>query len=463
MKVIVAGGGLAGLTAARALSRDGASVTVLEARERLGGRVCTVHLGESQHGELGGEFIDAEHEAIRGLCDELALPLVRVLRSGFTHRFRGSDGDFHVSRTRPWTELEKLAAPLLREYRSAGGNPESDAVREMATFSLRAWLRRQHATPEQHAMADALRGFFLADPDDLSVVAVVEQLASSAGRSATADRPASTGSSGREVARPAQAEMYRVEGGNDRIVDALARESRAAILLRHRITSFAQATDRVIVTAIDGHGLQQQLEADAALITMPASTLADVAFTPALPDNQWRALRALQYGRATKVIVQSPRDAFRGRARAFATDTPLGAFWDGTEGQRPTSNSQLSTNSVLTFLAGASASPALQARAARGPHALLSDLCWLGMAGAPVDAMHTTTWEDDPFARGGYAYADPGFDPAWRALLAQRAGRFVFAGEHTSKRWQGYMEGAVESGLRAAREVTSVRGSKITT
>jgi monoamine oxidase len=75
------------------------------------------------------------------------------------------------------------------------------------------------------------------------------------------------------------------------------------------------------------------------------------------------------------------------------------------------------------------------------------------MAGAEVDAIHTHTWEDDPFARGGYAYFDPGFDPCWRAQLGRRAGRIVFGGEHTSQRWQGYMNGAVESGLRAAEEI----------
>jgi len=55
--------------------------------------------------------------------------------------------------------------------------------------------------------------------------------------------------------------------------------------------------------------------------------------------------------------------------------------------------------------------------------------------------------------RGGYAFLDPGFDPAWRALLSRRAGRMVFAGEHTSERWQGYMNGAVASGQRAGREL----------
>jgi monoamine oxidase len=451
MKVIVAGAGLSGLVAARALARDGAAVTVMEARTRAGGRVWTLRgaLRGGQHAELGGEFIDGDHDDMSRLCRELSLPLVRVLQAGFTHRFRGNDGEYHVSRTRPWTELESLLAPLLRRYRGANGDPTSDAVREIATWSVRQWLQSRGASREQHAMADALRGFFLADPDELSVLPLVAQLA--------------------QGGSPAQAKMCRIEGGADRLVDALVHDTPARLLLGHRITAVAQAADRVTVTAIDEHGHQQQLEADAAVITLPASALASVSITPALPEAQWRAITTLKYGCATKVVVQLSRPPFRARARAFATDTPLGAFWDSTEGQGGEDKSQIPnphsqqghrhSHHVLTFLAGGAASRTLRARADRGPHAVLSDLCWLGLANAPVDAFHAVTWEDDPFARGGYAYLDPGFDPALGPQLARRSGRLVFAGEHTSERWQGYMNGAVESGLRAARELGDDRSS----
>ena len=71
-------------------------------------------------------------------------------------------------------------------------------------------------------------------------------------------------------------------------------------------------------------------------------------------------------------------------------------------------------------------------------------------------ASRQIVWEQDPFARGGYAYFDPAFDPALRAWLARPSGRLFFAGEHTSIKWQGYMNGAVESGRRAAAEVAAV-------
>ncbi len=65
-------------------------------------------------------------------------------------------------------------------------------------------------------------------------------------------------------------------------------------------------------------------------------------------------------------------------------------------------------------------------------------------------------WDDDPWVKGGYAVFDPSFDPALRAWLARPAGRILFAGEHTSLHWQGYMNGAVESGRRAAAEVRAL-------
>ena len=87
---------------------------------------------------------------------------------------------------------------------------------------------------------------------------------------------------------------------------------------------------------------------------------------------------------------------------------------------------------------------------------LAASLDWLGWAETPIIGSHQFVWEADPWSRGGYAYFDPSFDPALRPWLARPFGRIFFAGEHTSFRWQGYMNGAVESGRRAAAEVEAV-------
>jgi monoamine oxidase len=83
-------------------------------------------------------------------------------------------------------------------------------------------------------------------------------------------------------------------------------------------------------------------------------------------------------------------------------------------------------------------------------------LDWLGKTKRTLLSMRSVTWEQDPWIQGGYAVFGPGFDPLLRSWLARSCGRILFAGEHPSLRWQGYMQGAVESGLRAAAEVRAL-------
>ena len=428
-RVIVVGAGLSGLAAGHELATHGRAVTVVEARARPGGRAWTLRDGflDGQYAELGGEFVDHDHAQLRALAAQFDVELVPVLKSGFTQRYRSSNGD-RLKGPRSWSQLRDGFAPLIHRYKAASGNESAEAIRELSTYSVREWLRARNATEDVHAIADSMRGFFLADPEELSVLPLVAQLA--------------------EHGSPARTGISRIVGGTGRLVDALVRATPAHFLFEHRVDAIAQAADRVIVRMRDGRGLQQALEADAVIVTLPTTVLRDIEITPPLPDEQTHAIRSLKYGRATKLALQYEGDALRRRqAHAFATDTYLGAFWDSTEGQPSTAYS------MLTFLCGGSASGAMQDRIARGPHAVLSDLCWLDLARVRVTASHHVSWETDPLAGGGYAYLDPAFDPSWLPLLSRRAGRIAFAGEHTSRDHQGYMEGAIESGLRAAREL----------
>src|SRR5690242_2861206 len=138
-RVLVAGAGLAGLTAARELARAGLAVTIVDARDRTGGRAWTMREGfaSGQYGELGGEFIDEDHREMRRLAREFGLELVRVLHGGFVQRFRGGDGRPHVDRGRGWRALDEAFAPLVRRYKAARGEPDAAAIREISAYSVR--------------------------------------------------------------------------------------------------------------------------------------------------------------------------------------------------------------------------------------------------------------------------------------------------------------------------------------
>jgi monoamine oxidase len=242
--------------------------------------------------------------------------------------------------------------------------------------------------------------------------------------------------------------MFRVRGGNDRLVDALARRVRGGLDLGCVVRSIRQHRRGIRASVEDARGRRRELAADYAIVTLPPPLVLACAFDPPLPAAQAAALAALPLGAATKVSMRfaDPWWRRRGRPRAFGTNLPCGAVWEGAEDQRA---------AVLTCLGGASASARL-ARAARTPAALARELRFLGAPAAGTLVGPAVSWEDDPWSRGAYAVFGPTFDPRDRHLLNRTHGRVAFAGEHTSERWQGFMNGAVESGARAATEILAL-------
>ena len=435
VSVLVGGAGLAGLAAAHDLVAAGAHVTVVEARDRVGGRVWTIRdaFAERQHAEAGGDMIDEGQSEIRELAGELGLKLTRILRGGFGY-VRETPGArpriVHRMAGHGWDLLEERLQPLIRPYKLGEQRWDSPIASRIARRSVAAWLDETSADQELRATTTGLRGFFLADPDELSLIALVDQFSEDDTRAPGA--------------------MYRIEGGNDTLAAALAAPLGARLHLTTEVVAITHRGSTVRVAVKSGQQ-QSQITCDYVVLTLPASVLRRIPFTPSLPAQQHDAIARLKYGRATKTLLQFSKRFWRAaaRPRAFGSALPFGALWEGNEEQRGRAG-------ILSLLAGGGASDATQAIVARdGPPGLVNALEWLGSKYAELIASRQIVWEHDPWARGGYAFFDPEFDPALRPWLARPFGRMFFAGEHTSVRWQGYMNGAVESGRRAAAEVVA--------
>ena len=418
----------------------GAEVAVVDARDRVGGRVLTVRDGfkERQHAEAGGDMIDEGQREICQLAGELGLKLAPILRSGFGYvRQNGTDHPriAHRNGARGWDLLARRLEPLIRGYRLAEQRWDSPITASIARRSVAEWLDETHAEEGLRAAAVGLRGFFLADPEELSLIALVDQFA-----------PDDDVGPGR---------MYRIEGGNDRLAAALAAPLRTRLQLKTEVVAVSHRGQGVRVSVRNGRALSQ-MSCDYLAMTLPASVLRRIPFTPSLPAQQHDALARLKYGHATKTLLQFSRRFWRtpGRPRAFGSPLAFGALWEGNEEQR-------GADGILSLLAGGAASDATRAIVAReGVAGLVRALEWLGSKRADLLAWRQVVWEDDPFARGGYAFFDPDFDTTLRPWLARPCNRIVFAGEHTSARWQGYMNGAVESGRRAAAEIAAIHWSR---
>ena len=437
--VLVAGAGLAGLAAARDLSALGAAVTVVDARDRVGGRVWTIREGfaEEQHAEAGGDMIDEAQHEIRALAAELGLELTRILRSGFGYvRLDGKGKPRIVSRNaaRGWARLEEALEPVMRPYKLAEQRWDTPIATAIARRSVAGWLEEHRDDPELLATATGLRGFFLADPEELSLIALVDQFSA-----ADQDDPWN---------------FYRIEGGNDALARALAKPLGDRLRLRTEVVAVSHRGQSVRVSMRNSRATDQ-ISCDYVVLALPATVVRRIPFTPALPAQQHDAIARLKYGRGTKTLLQFSSRFWRvpGRPRAFGTPLPFGAFWEGNEEQRGRAG-------ILSMLSGGNASDLTQAIVAReGAEGLARSLDFLGARHASLIASRQIVWEHDPHARGGYAFFDPGFDPELRPWLSRPCGRLFFAGEHTSIRWQGYMNGAIESGRRAAAEVAAVHGA----
>lgn len=431
--MLVAGAGLAGLVAARDLAAMGASVTVVEARERAGGRVWTLRDGfvDGQHAEAGGDMIDEEQHAIRTLADQLHLKQVRILSGGFSYARPDRRGAVRLvsrSASRGWERLARELREIIDRYRAAERRWDTPVASEIGRRSVTEWLGAIGADEELRETTQGLRGFFLADPDELSLLALVDQFSNEGS--------------------PAPGKMYRIEGGNDRLSAALAAALGDRLRLNTELLAVSQRGGTVRASLRSGR-TRSQMQADYVVFALPAPLLRRIPITPALPVQQHEAIASLRYGRGTKTLLQFDTRFWRGatRPRAFGSPLPFGAGWEANEEQRGKAG-------ILALLAGGSASDSTADIIERdGVAGLVRALDWLGSGDATLLAWKQARWEADPWSRGGYAVFDPSFRPSLRGWLALPCGRLFFAGEHTSIRWQGYMNGAVESGRRAAAEI----------
>jgi len=382
-----------------------------------------------QHAEAGADLINQDQTEIRTLARQLGLRLAEILPGGFTG-LRQIGGRRARGRT-VWAELEYRLSPEIRAFCLSERRWDGGVAQAIGRQSVAAWLERIRAPKALRATAQGMRGFFLADPDRLSLLALVDQFA--------------------EDGPPGGEKMFRVVGGNDRIAAALARPLGRRLHLETVLRSVTQSARGIRAAVQTATGLAQ-LEADYLICALPASTLRDVTFDPAVPAPQSEAIHTLAYGAATKTALQFDRASWRkkGRPQAFGTNRSIGAVWDGNEEQR-------GAGGILTLMAGGQASGETQALlASGGPERLIAQMDFLDLRRARMLAWDSVSWEHDPWARGGYAFVDWRFNPAIREWLARPFQRVFFAGEHTSLKWQGYMNGAVESGLRASAEIAAI-------
>jgi monoamine oxidase len=395
-RVAVVGAGLAGLSAADELQRAGAEVVVLEARDRVGGRVWSRELDNGAIVEMGAEYVLPGNTAVRGLAERFGLGLWdKGMRYG-RREPRGGIG----------TNAAELAAAVQAVDEALAGAPEGQSARrfldglDIAPGAREALLARVEISSADSADAVAA--------GDLGLIAHVD------------DEPAPS-----------------IAGGNERLPRALAAVLGRAVRLSCPVERVAWTDAGVRVRAAG-----TELEAEACVIAVPATVLHRIAFEPRLPDPLAATLARVRYGHAAKLFVPLTRPASPSAVMAVAE-----RFWTWTatgDGNR--------VQPVVSAFAG---SPGALERlgVAAGPARWLASLERLrGDLELDREGVLLSTWSDDPWVEAAYSSSAP---RELAELSARPVGPLAFAGEHTGGEWAALMEGAIRSGRRAAAALLS--------
>jgi monoamine oxidase len=402
VRAAVVGAGLAGLTAAYELQRAGTDVVVLEARDRVGGRVWSRRLENGAVVEMGAEFLLPGNTAIRELAERFGLGLWdKGMRYGSREPRGGigtTAGELEDAAGRVGAALEG-APPDLSARRFLEGLDVSPGARE-------ALLARVEISSANSADAVAAR--------DLAGIAHVDR-------------------------EPAPS----IEGGNQRLALALAEELGGSVRLDSPVERIAWDAGPPGGIRLRAGGAE--LEAGACVVAVPASILDRIEFDPPLPAELAGPLRAVRYGHAAKLFVP-----LRVPAAPSAVMSVPERYWCWTA----TGHGRRIQPVVSSFAGSPAALAALEVE--RGPERWLASLARLrtDLALEPDGAL-LSTWSGDPWAGAAYSTSPP---PELAGLCARGAGRLAFAGEHAGGEFAALMEGAIRSGRRAARALVAPSG-----
>jgi len=416
-KVIVIGAGLAGLTAAYELTKSGHDVTILEARNRAGGRVFTVReFADGLYAECGGEWIEDNHEYLLRYAEEFGLSLYRgsfidAEDEGLQFSPRGRKTHERLEQT------AKLINPFEHEKPS---QPELDKI------SFYEFLKQMDAPPDmieqmQHEVS-ALMAINIASISALHML--------------------------NEYALPESRASFRIAGGNDQIPKALAAQLRDRIYYSRPVIKIAHDTAGVRVTFLE-NGSQQTINGEHVVIAAPFTCVRKIEISPVLSLEKMKAITTLNYGQILKAPLQ-----FRERFWLQQSDEPrkslqgmIGSVYEASGGQ-PGKRGLL-----VAYIPDKSGMEIGNMPADQRLEKIFAKVSEIHPeARRYFEGGYVKWWQEDPWAGGTYAYFRPGEITTVRAMIAKPEGRIHFAGEHTAV-WQGYMNGAVESGHRVAREI----------
>jgi len=439
---VVVGAGLAGLTAARKLEAAGVSVMVIEARNRVGGRTLSGSIGGVPV-EMGGQWIGPAQHRIGGLAQKLGVETFSTFVPGRTVFYEGGrrveyeeDGEVPFVDPASLEEVQEVFGALGDLARSVPADAPwmAERAEEFDGQTLEAWRRGRTQNEGARFYFDlAVESLYACEPRDVSLLGVLADIASS-------------GSFAGLFEIEASAEEHRFVGGAQEVSVRLARELEGRVVLGSPVRRIVQEEGAVTVESAS-----VSVRAGAVIVTVPPALRGRIEYAPALPPMHDGLSQRMPMGAVIKchAVYRTPfwREAgLNGRAESDTGPCTITCDNSSPDGEA----------GVLTgFILGSDAREWGRRTSGERRNAVLECFArYFGDEALDPLGYAETDWEAEVYSRGGYAGVPiPGMLTDQGPALQDPVGQIYWAGAETASGWNGYMEGAVESGERAAREV----------
>jgi monoamine oxidase len=458
--VVIVGAGFAGLAAARNIAAKHRSVIVLEARDRVGGRVWNHELPGGQVSERGGTFIGPTQDYVSALAKELGIGTFNTYDTGddvyVADGQRSTYSDTGVTGTAP---LDPEILVPLATIVEAGLDPMSQSVPIDAPWeapnaaewdgqTLESYLKAQPTSNQRfmEVAAAATRPIFGAEPRELSLLFTLFYIAASGDEK-------NPGTFERNFDTRGGAQQLRFVGGSQRIATTVAeqlggasRRTGGRVVLGSPVRRIVQGNHGVTV-----YSDRLTVKAKQVIVAIPPTLAGRIYFDPILPFERDQLTQRYGQGTLTKVAVIYKTPFWREAGltgTAIATAGPVSATFDDSPPDG-------SIGIVFGFVGGDYArSYNATAPAARRQQVLKQFATFFGNQALNPTGFFETSWSAQEWTRGcPVGIPSTGTLLAYGNRLREPVGRIHWAGTETSTYWNGYMDGAVRSGERAAAEV----------
>jgi monoamine oxidase len=442
--VVIVGAGFAGLTAARELSRQGLTVSVLEARDRVGGRVRAGNL-VGVNVDVGAQWCGDTQTALAKLANDFGVKMFpqytkgkRLLEfKGKCRSYRGLIPPVGVLAT-----LE-TALMLSKLNRMAHSLPEdapwqAKKALEWDSQSLAAWQSKLRTEGAKRLLNMATRGVFCAEAKDVSLLYALSYI-----------RAGGSIEKLTEVKQGAQQD--RLEGGMHGLVEKLAERLEATIHLSspvYKIDHSAQDANVYTTTLV--------WQAKRVIVAVPPALIPAIEFCPELPEVRRALHNSMPMGSVIKCFAAYPKAFWREQGfsgEVVSDDAVVSAMYDS-------SPKDGSVGILLGFITGDKAKTwSLKGKEARQAQFVEDMTRYFGEEAARPLEYLDYDWTKAVWSKGGFAgYMPPNVLTRYGHMLRKRVGAIHWAGTETSSVWTGYVEGAIRSGQRAAKEILDQLG-----